>query len=395
MRKVLLASLTAFALLGAPVSASIAAPNPDTLQPDPNIRRGVLPNGMRYAILSHAEPKGAISIRLRFEVGSLEENDDERGVAHFTEHMAFEGGKRIAKAPMEQLFAYQGVQFGRDQNAFTGAFNTTYHLNLLQATPGNPDLSFQWMRDVADGLDIAPDAVTHERAVILHERETNENPSEVVTRRLRALMSPELRITKRDPIGTVESISTMDAAKVKAFHDRWYRPENALIIVVGDLPADALEARIKATFSDWQGNGPAPAHPAPSTTDLKRPLDVESWSSDRQLADEVAYCVKREPERDQPDTVAHSRAEVARELWQVLLNQRLGEISRRPNPPFHSAAALYADDNHELAANCLTLNPDNGDWRVGLTAARAEFRRLLAFGPSDIELKQALQGLRR
>jgi zinc protease len=387
--------LAACALLSAAASA-VGAPapaaNPDTLQPDPNIRRGTLPNGMRYAVLSHAEPKGAISIRLRIEVGSLDENDDERGVAHFTEHMAFEGGQRIAKARMEQLFADQGVQFGRDQNAFTGAFDTTYHLNLQQATPGNLDLSFQWLRDVADGLDIAPDAVTHERAVIEHERETNESPSEVVTRRLRALMSPELRITQRDPIGTAESIATTDAAKVRAFHDRWYRPENALIVVVGDLPADALEARIKTAFSDWRGKGPQPKRPAPSTTDLSRPLDVESWPSDRQLADEVAFCIKRAPERDLPDTVSHQRAEIARELWQMVLNQRLGEIARRPNPPFHTASALYADDRRELAANCLTLNPDSGDWRAGLTAARSEMQRLLAFGPSEIELKQALQG---
>ncbi len=397
MRNLCLAVLAACTLSGVAASAvgapaPTASPTPDAIQPDPNIRRGVLPNGLHYAVLSHAEPKGGVYVRFRIEAGSLDENDDERGVAHFVEHLAFAGGKRIAAGRMEQLFADQGVQFGRDQNAFTGAYDTTYHLNLSQATPANLDLGFQWLHDVADGLDITPDAVVHERGVILHERETGESPTEAVTRRMREMMSPELRITHRDPIGTVESITAMTSDQVRSFHDRWYRPENAVIVVVGDLPADELEARIKATFADWRGKGPAPQRPAPSKTDLKRPFDLAAWSSEHQLADEVAVCVKRASEPHGPDTVSTQRKAITRELWQVVLNQRLGEISRRPNPPFHSAAALYADDNHELAANCLTLNPDNGDWRAGLTAANVEFRRLLAFGPSEAELKLALSG---
>ena len=423
MRKLFIAVVAAYAAFGVAASATVApaprasaarapapksstsktptpvyvtpkpsAADPNLIKPDPNIIRGTLPNGMRYAVLSHAEPKGAISIRLRMDVGSIDETDDERGIAHFLEHIAFAGGQRIPAGRMERQFADQGVQFGRDQNAFTGAWDTTFHMNLPQATPANLDLSFLWLRDVADGLDIAPDAVVHERGVILHERETSEGPTEVVTRRLRDIMSPELRLTHREPIGTIESISTMDAAKVRAFHDRWYRPENALIVVVGDLPTGEMIARIKATFGDWRGKGPAPERPAQSKTDLTRPLDVVAWPSEHQLADEVAYCVKREPELPGADTVAHQRFEITRELWQVVLNQRLGEITRQPNPPFHSAAVLYADDNHELAANCLTLNPDKSDWRAGLTAARTELRRMLAFGPTDVELKQALEG---
>ena len=387
-----LAAAVAFGSAAAVVAAPAPSPNPDVIQPDPNIRRGVLPNGLRYAVLSHAEPKGGVFIRFQIEAGSLDENDDELGVAHFAEHIAFAGGKRIAAGRMEQQFADQGVQFGRDQNAFTGTYDTTYHLNLPQATKANLDLGFEWLHDVADGLDFNADAVVHERGVILHERETGESPSETVTRRLRAMMSPELRVTHRDPIGTVESVSAMTADQVRSFRDRWYRPENALIVAVGDLPADELEARIKATFGDWRGKGPAPSPPAPSATDLKRPFDVVSWSSDHQLADEVAFCVKRAPEAAGDDTVSHQRRLITRELWQVVLNQRLGEITRRPNPPFHSAAVLYADDNHELAANCLTLNPDGGDWRAGLTAARSELRRLMTFGPSEAELKLALSG---
>ncbi|HEY3813346.1 MAG TPA: insulinase family protein [Caulobacteraceae bacterium] len=404
MRRLWIVVLAATAALGAVASAAGApaakavpavrakAPDPNAIQPDPNIRRGTLPNGLRYAVLSHPEPKGAISIRFRIEAGSIDETDDERGVAHFSEHMAFAGGKRIGAGRMEQLFADQGVQFGRDQNAFTGAYDTTYHLDIPQATKANLDLGFEWLHDVADGLDITPSAVVHERGVILHERETGESPSAVVTRRLRAMMEPELRLTQRDPIGTLESISSMTADQVRSFHDRWYRPENALIVVVGDLPADELEARIKATFSDWQGKGPAPQRPAPSKTDLKRPFDLASWPSEHQLADEVAFCVKRAPEPHGPDTLATQRKAIVRELWQVVLNQRLGEIARRPQPPFHSAQVLYADDNREMAANCLTLNPDSGDWRAGLTAGRMEMRRLLEFGPTPAELKLALSG---
>jgi zinc protease len=399
MRRMVLAAALCLAAFSAGASAQAkaparhavaTAPGPDAIAPDPTVRRGVLPNGLRYALLSHAEPKGAMSILFRMQVGSIDEADDERGTAHFLEHIAFAGGHNIPAGQMEALFAGQGVAFGRDQNALTGAYDTTYRLDLPQATPANMDLSFAWMRDIADGLTIAPDAVVHERGVVAQEREATDGPSQVIGRQLRELLSPELRVTQREPIGVAATVAAMDATRLRAFYERWYRPQNAILVVVGDAPLDELEARVKTTFGSWQGKGTAPQPPPPSPTDVQRPFEVAAWPSNHQVGDQVTLCLKRKPEPHEADTVSRSRRLALRAFWQSVLNQRLGEIERRPDAPLGAASISYTDDGHEQSALCLGFSPTAGDWRAGLAAARTEVRRMLVHGPSEIEVKQAV-----
>ena len=144
----------------------------DAILPDPGVRLGVLPNGLRYAIMQNATPKGALSIRLGMEVGDFEENDGEHGVAHFIEHMAFSGGDNEHEAGPEKAFADAGVAFGRDLNADTSTFATAYRLDLPKADSPSLDLAFSWLRRVADGATFSDAAVNRERGIILAERAT-------------------------------------------------------------------------------------------------------------------------------------------------------------------------------------------------------------------------------
>ncbi len=368
----------------------MAASRSDVLAPDPAIRYGVLPNGLRYAILSHAQPAGAISIQFRLKVGAINEGENERGVAHFLEHMAFAGGKRIPAGKMEAQFAGQGVAMGRDQNALTSGYDTTYRLDLLQATGGGLDLGFEWLRDVADGLDISPDAVDRERGVVISEGEAQGSPEYLQGRELRKALNPELRVTAREPIGTIDSLKTMDAPRLRAFYGRWYRPDNAIIVIVGDAPADALEARIKASFSSWKARGPRPLAPPEPPVDAKRGFDVGSWPTYGRLSDQVTYCVKRAPEPHISQTVEEVRRDALRQIWSVALNARLGDILRAADPPFHAAQVTYADDHREAADACLAFNPSWSDWRNGLKVARGELMRIMRDGPTQDEIDETL-----
>jgi len=173
--------LLALAALVLGLAAAIAAADPVIEQPptdpnqirwDPAIRHGVLPNGLRYAVVRNTTPAGGVSIRLGIAAGSLEDPDDQLGAAHFLEHMAFGGSRAQLRADIEKTFADAGVAFGRDRNAQTSALDTTFMIDLPHGDPAALDLGFRWLRQVADGAQLTPESVDRERGVILAERET-------------------------------------------------------------------------------------------------------------------------------------------------------------------------------------------------------------------------------
>ncbi len=382
----------AFALLagGAAGAEPSAARGPEAIAADPAIRSGTLPNGLRYVLQSHAQPTGAMSIRLRFDVGSLEESEDELGVAHFVEHLAFSGGRSIAAGQMEPLFAAAGVVFGRDQNAFTGPYTTLYQIDLASADTRALDVSFRWLRDVADGLDLTPAAVEHERPIIQHERLSYMDVQHRHQQEFRVFLAPELRVTAREAIGTPESLAAMDAAKARRFYERWYRPDEAILVIVGDAPLDSLEQKVRDTFGSWSAKGPPPPRAVSAPPDLSRPLAVRSWETASGLPSQATLCLKRPVEAPGEDTLARARRREARELWQSILNERLARIGRQPSAPFHSVLAYFEDDHHEMAQTCLDISPEGQNWREALTTAYGEVRRFYAHGPTPQELQRGI-----
>jgi zinc protease len=361
----------------------------DALLPDPAVRRGRLPNGLRYAILSHARPAHHVSIRLRFDVGSWVEGEDERGAAHFLEHMAFEGGKGVPTGELEKQFAARGVAYGRDQNAATGLWDTTYTLDLPVSDPAKLDLAFAWLRDVADGLTLAPEAVDRQRGIILHEREAGLGPQQAVGDQVRAFQGPDLRRTRRDPLGTEASIKALDAPRLRAFYRRWYRPENALLVIVGDASADELEARVRATFASFAGQGPAPVRPSPGRNDRPRPLEVLALA-EPSLPEGLSACWERAVEPERPESVTEVRHVLVRALAAGILTARLSGLVQSDHPPYLGASVAIGQDDHEAADTCLSVRPINGDWSGGLAAAERITRQFLTHGPTQVEIDYRL-----
>ena len=178
----------------------------EPLTPDPSMLRGTLPTGMAYVIAPNASPKGALSLRLSFDVGSVDETDAERGAAHFVEHMAFRATRRFPEGQLEDAFAAMGVSAGRDQNAFTSPRRTIYVLDLPEASAESRLLALQWLRGVADGVVFDAAAVERERGVVLAERDARAGPDELVINAITAFQAPELRSTQRSPIGELAGV---------------------------------------------------------------------------------------------------------------------------------------------------------------------------------------------
>ncbi|MCK5909293.1 MAG: insulinase family protein, partial [Caulobacter sp.] len=225
------------------------------IAPDPAWRFGVLPNGMRYAIRKNATPPAQASLRLWFDAGSLMEADDQQGLAHFLEHMAFNGSKNVPEGEMIKILERHGLAFGADTNASTGFDETVYQLDLPKTDDGTVDTSLMLLREAAGELTIAPEAVDRERGVVLSEERARDTPGyRVAIKTLSAQMEGQLP-PKRIPIGKTEVLKAAPAQRIRDFYEAYYRPERAVLVAVGDFDVDAMEAKIKGRFGDWAGKG--------------------------------------------------------------------------------------------------------------------------------------------
>ena len=208
---------------------------------DPNILFGVLPNGMKYALLKNSTPKDSVVLRMRFDVGSFAEADDQRGLAHFLEHMAFNGSTNVPEGEMIKLLERKGLAFGADTNASTGFNETVYKLDLPNASDDLIDTGLMLMRETASELTIDPAAVDRERGIILSERRARD------TYQLRSLIDQldfqmqGMTVASRIPVGTEQVIRTAPAARIRDLYDRYYRPERATLVMVGDFDPAAVE----------------------------------------------------------------------------------------------------------------------------------------------------------
>ncbi len=387
-----LAALAAFVGLvgaGTACAEAPAAPKPAAIAPE--IHQGKLPNGLRYAVVSSPTPTGAVSVRLGVDVGSYDEADDERGLAHFVEHMAFNGTRNFAEDALTSTFARLGVGFGRDHNAYTGQASTTFHLDLPNSDPAELDAAFLWLRDAADGMLFQADAIEREKGVVLSEREARSDAGDEWRQAMADFTYKWLRSNVRDPAGKVEVVRAATPARLKAFYDRWYRPEHAVVVVVGDAPADMLEARVKAAFSNWTGRGPA-GQRAPRTGPQGLRSEEYFVRIDPNAPLAISVCEIHGPAPDGPPA-AVLRASTLADLWDNVLEQRLKPLADRPAPAVLQASGS-GDVAEDAASECIGLVPAKGKADEAIAQAGAEVRRFQRDGPTDAELEGAIEEMR-
>lgn len=384
-------SANAPALAKAPRQQAVWAFEKSDVPLDPAFKFGRLPNGMRYVIRRNATPKGTAQVRMEIAAGSLDEHDDERGLAHFVEHMAFNGSTRVPEGEMIKLLERQGLAFGADTNASTGYEQTIYRLDLPRNDSALLGTALMLMRETASELTFDPGAVERERGVILAERrDRNTWQFRNLTEQIEFL-HPNARYGRRMPIGIEETISAATAEKLRAFWRREYVPAQTTVIVVGDFDPAEVEAAIKAQFGDWRA-APAEARPEAGPVDTKAAGKTDVYI-DPALTERI-IATRHGPWLDEPDTLAQRRENILRQIGYDIVNRRMMRLSRLPDPPFRDAALGTGGVFKAGRSTNLVVYTVDRKWQRGLTAAALEYRRALAYGFTKAEVAEQVAGLR-
>ena len=394
-RRLLLVAASGLALLSAmPAMAQTETPpsnawahSTSDIPVDTAVRFGTLPNGMRYAILRNATPPGQASLRLRIDAGSLMEEENQRGLAHFMEHMAFNGTTNIPENELLQILERLGLAFGADTNAATGFDQTFYQLDLPRTNDETVDTALRIMREQMSEALMDPSAIDDERNVIVGEERMRNTPGLRSAMAQFALLAPGQRISERFPIGDLEVIRTAPRERFVAFYEAYYRPSRATMIAVGDFDVDQMEAKIRGAFESWQpkaADGPEPdlGHVAERGAETRILVEPGVQSS-------IQINWTKAPDLD-PDTVAERRSRILRNLGLAVLNRRMGELARADNPPFigggSSASTLAA--SLDISTVSAAFNP--GGLQRALEAVEQEKRRLVEFGVTQAELSREI-----
>lgn len=358
---------------------------------DPAFRFGVLANGMRYVLRENATPQETALVRLHIGSGSLDENDSERGLAHFLEHMAFNGSRRIPEGEMVKLLEREGLAFGADTNASTGFEQTVYKLNLPRNDPALLDTALMLMRETASELTITPAAVERERGVVLSERRDRRNFAYKNTEDQLAFISPGARYAERLPVGTIEVLESAGAEELRGFYRRTYVPANAVLVIVGDFPLDRMEEAVRRHFDDWAGPADLP-EPGAGPVKVERRGETDIYI-DPALPERMQV-MRLGPWDKRPDTVATRQQNLLRQVGYGIINRRFQTLARAADAPFRGAGYGTGDVFEAARLTSLVIDSENGKWQRGLAAATQELRRALTFGFTEAEVAEQLARIR-
>ncbi len=364
------------------------------IAPDASVTYGMLKNGMRYAIMHNERPENGVVLRLGFDVGWVDEEDDELGLAHFIEHMAFNGSTRIPEGEMIKLLEREGLAFGADTNASTGFEDTIYKLDLPRKDAELLDTALMLMRETASELTIAQDAVDRERGVIQSETRTRNN---FQIRRIRdylKFIAPDTRYAARFRAdGTVENIDAAPAERLRELYRRYYRPDNAALVIVGDVDLAEVEAKVRDVFSGWTEPAEAIERVDGGTIDLTRGPAAANF-----VDPDVPYLIvidRFAPYREPVSSIADFHRSLLSQLGRTMLNRRLEQIRNAPDAPIISGSLSGDDFFRMYDQTSLTLQAKEGEWQEALAIGEQEWRRAIEHGFTEAELAEQVANFER
>ena len=347
---------------------------------------GELENGLRYAVKKNVVPQGQVSIRVRIDAGALHEEDDEQGFAHLLEHLAFRGSEFVPDGESKRIWQRLGVSFGSDSNAQTTPTQTTYKLDLPNATAAKLDESMKLVAGMMRAPAITESALNAERLIVLAElREANGAQMEFGNA-LREHIFQGQRLAERSTIGTPETVMAATAPALRAFHARWYRPEKTVVVIAGDADPADLEALVKTHFGDWQVAGPST--PQPDFGDPKKDGALAATIIDPTLPKTAAIAYVR-PWRQVNDTIAYNQQLLIDALAQRIINRRL-ETLARAGGSFAYAGVEQRDESRSADITFVSIRPVGDDWERAITDVRAVIADAKATPPSQADIEREL-----
>jgi zinc protease len=362
------------------------------LKPDPAARFGKLPNGLHYVVLANHEPKARASLRLVVLAGSFHEADDQRGLAHFLEHVAFNGSTHYAPGTLVEFFQRMGMSFGGDTNAYTSFDHTAYMLELPDTKSATLDEGFRVFSDYAGGLLLLDSAINKERSIILSEKRARDSVEYRQHLAEYGFVLGSTLLPKRMPIGDASVIEKAPRERFLDFYNTWYQPSRMAVIAVGDFDPAEIEKKIVATFGTLAPHGKT--RPGP---DLGRPLDftgVRTLYHHEPEAGATAVSIQTvTPPPVEADTSETRLKYLPRELAVLMLNRRFEILAKAENAPFSNGGAGVRDEFKLLRNAGVELTCKPGQWPAALTVAEQELRRAIEHGFQDAELREARANL--
>lgn len=336
----------------------------------PDLKIGKLPNGLTYYIRKNDVPKDRAELRLVVKAGSVLENDKQVGLAHFTEHMAFNGTKNFEKQELVNFLEKSGVNFGADLNASTGFDETIYQLQLPTDSPAVFKKGFQILEDWAHNVSFDTAEIDKERGVVIEEWRSGQGAGERIQSKTFPVLLKGSQYAIRIPIGTKANLDTFKYATLKQFYKDWYRPDLEAVFVVGDVNVNQVEQLIKQHFSSI----PKPVNAKPR---LKYLIPTQKGTQTLIVTDpeqryNVVSIYYKQPAIPEEQTDVEYRASVIRSLFNQMMGSRLQEISQRPDAPFLGASSSYGKLIGDKDAFTLSAYAKNGAGIMKATEAILE-----------------------
>lgn len=362
------------------------------IKPDSGVVYGKLPNGVRYAVMHNETPTKTAALRVRIGTGSLNESDGFRGGAHFLEHMAFNGSKNIPEGEMVKMLERSGLAFGADTNAYTSFDQTVYMLNLPDVTEDMIDETMMIMRETVENLSLEQGAIDRERGVVQSEKRRQDSPGVRASLDQFKFFAQGSRLFGRMPIGVDETLVTMNADLFRDYYQKFYRPENTFVILVGDIETDYASAKIAEYFADWQAVGEAGTDKDAGTTP-PRPSEV-GYFTDPEIQTNITLATIK-PYESAEDNIANRKRGFIEGLGNRILNRRISALAQKADAVFiGGGVGLSAPfETMEQAALSMSSRPEN--WKLALAVGEQELRKAIEFGFTQAELDEQLANSRK
>jgi len=353
---------------------------------DSKIIKGKLDNGLTYYIRQNSRPENRVELRLALNAGSLMEDDDQLGLAHFTEHMAFNGTKSFEKNELINVLQMAGVKFGAHLNAYTSFDETVYMLTVPTADT-TLEKSLQILEDWADGISFEDEEIDKERGVVIEEWRLGQGAQRRMLDEFLPVLLADSRYESRLPIGTKDILENFDYQTLKRFYTDWYRPDLMAVVVVGDIDPSAMEKEIKARFGDLK----APAKPkerqlydVPVHQDSKVVVVTDKEATFNQI--QLFFKEEQMPEAE--ETYNDYLKMTKHNLFTGMLSQRLNELTQAADPPFMNVGAYYGSVVRAVNAfQQYAIVPENGIER-GLRVMLEENEKVKRYGFTETELER-------
>ena len=362
-----------------------------TLEPDPSIYYGRLENGLRYVLRSNGEPRDRVAVYLNVEVGSLHEKQKERGLAHYLEHMLFNGTTNFPPGELIDYFRSIGMSFGADVNGYTTYTDTVYKLIVPEGSERGLAQALLVMRDYADGALLLEEEIERERGVILAEKTARDSAR---YRSRVARNSFVLRNTPfpgRQPIGDEQVLRQAGQEELRGFYKRWYRPDNMILVLVGDFDLTSTKELVARHFDSMRSKG-SPVCPEYGMTDHDGIETFYHFEPELGATDVAIETVRNKtPEND---SLSLQQDNILRYMASMILNHRLEQLQESADTPFTSAAYYDTVMFDRFRITGIRASTKKENWQQSLALIDAELRKILEYGISEGELVRAQKDLR-